>query len=84
MKIRLLREIKSDWHFLMKDEVITLPYLVEDKKTKTKLDLHFEEAKNNPNFPDGFYVSYSSSCGYAGRGFAMKNNIDFVFVSEAK
>lgn len=84
MKIRLLKEIRSQWHSLMKDEIITLPHLVENKTKKSKLDLHFEEAEDNPNFPDGFYVSYSSSCGYAGMGFAIKNNIDFVIISEVK
>lgn len=84
MKIILLKEVKSQWHFLMKDEIITLPLLRENKREKLKLDLHFEEAKDNLNFPDGFFVSYSSSCGYAGVGFGMKNNIDFVIISEAK
>jgi hypothetical protein len=88
MHIKILKEIKGALHTLKKDEVYTLPFAVEDKKTKRSMSLEIIHTENTNIFADGFFLSFysntnSNADGYAASSYPLRFNKDFVFCESA-
>ena len=71
MQVKLLKEVNLKWHWIKKDTVITLPFLIEDKKNKRRMEIDFNQ---NRKTLDCSYNSKISADGYCGGSFYLKES----------
>jgi hypothetical protein len=79
-QIRFLKEIQSQYNIrnFKKGEIITLPFLIENKSLKQKLKIENELRQFSDE--SNYFLSFAENEGNGGCGYGLKLNIDFEII----